>query len=155
MAAFAVNFVGAPARTLRELGTYRERTIIGASILATVPIGQYDPEKLINLGSNRWTFRTRLGASHHLSRWYFELMGELWVFTETPEAFGGNSISQDPMVAIQFNVIHQFKRGFWLGAGAGYGEGGQTTVSGEEKDTWQINKRFGFTLVYPITISTA
>ena len=146
----AVNFIGAPARTLQEWKKYHERTIVGASVLATVPIGQYDPEKLINLGSNRWAFRARLGASQHLSRWYFELMGELWAFTQNPEAFGNNTISQDPILAIQCNAIYQFKRGFWLGAGFGYGEGGQTTVSGLEKDTRQINKRFGFTLVFPI-----
>ncbi len=146
----AVNFVGAPARTLQELSTYREGTIVGASVLASVPIGQYDPERLINLGSNRWAFRARLGASQHLSRWYFELIGELWAFTQNPEAIGNNTIGQDPIMAIQLNAIHQFRSGFWLGAGIGYGEGGKTIVSGVEKDTRQINKRFGFTLVYPL-----
>jgi hypothetical protein len=147
---FAVNFVGAPARTLRELATYRERTVVGVSLLTSIPIGQYDPTKLINLGSNRWAFRGRFGASQRLGRWNLELMAELWGFTRNPEAFGGVTISQDPILTVQVNVIHQFKRGFWLGAGFGYGEGGQTTVSGVEKDTRQVNKRFGATLVYPI-----
>jgi hypothetical protein len=149
---FAVNFVGAPARSLRELASYREGTVVGASFLTSVPIGQYDPSKLINLGSNRWSFRGRLGASQRLGRWNLELMAELWGFTRNPEAFGGVTISQDPILAVQFNVIHQFKRGFWLGAGFGYGEGGQTTVSGVEKDTRQVNKRFGASLVYPINV---
>jgi hypothetical protein len=118
--------------------------------MVTVPIGQYDPEKLINLGSNRWAFRCRLGASHHADRWYFELIAEAWFFTENPEAFGGNTITQEPLFAGQFNAIYQFKRGFWLGAGIGYGEGGQTAVNGEESDTSQVNKRFGTTLVYPL-----
>jgi hypothetical protein len=146
----AVNFIGAPARTLRELGTYREGTVVGASVLASVPIGQYDPEKLLNLGSNRWGFRGRLGLSQRVKRWNFEVMGELWAFTKNPEAFGGVSITQDPILAIQLNAIYQFKRGFWAGVGFGYGEGGQTTVSGVEKDTRQTNNRFGATLVYPI-----
>ena len=34
---FAVNFVGAPARTLGELGTYREGTVVGAALMAVVP----------------------------------------------------------------------------------------------------------------------
>jgi len=147
---FAFNFVGAPARTLQEWSKYQEQTIVGASVLVTVPIGQYDPEKLINLGSNRWAFRARLGASHHLRRWYFELIGELWAFTQNNDAPGNSTISQDPILAIQFNAIYQFRRGFWLGAGFGYGEGGQTTVSGIAKETQQINKRLGVTLVYPV-----
>ena len=146
----AVNFVGAPARTLQEIGSYREGTVVGAALLANVPIGQYDTERLINLGSNRWAFRGRLGASHRLGRWNFEVMGEIWAFTQNPEAAGGATISQKPILAIQLNAIHRFKRGFWLAVGAGYGEGGRTTVSGVPKDTRQINKRFGVTLVYPV-----
>lgn len=147
---FALNFVGAPARTLSEWSKYKEQTIVGASVLATVPIGQYDPDKLINIGSNRWAIRARLGASHHLRRWYLELIGELWAFTRNNDTVDNGTISQDPILAIQFNAIYQIRRGFWLGAGFGYGEGGQTTVSGIEKETRQINKRFGVTLVVPV-----
>jgi len=146
----AVNFVGAPASTLREMATYHESTVVGAAFLVKVPLGQYDPEKLINLGSNRWSFRGRLGGSQRVGRWNFELIGELWAFTENSEAFGANTISQDPILSIQTNVVYRFRRGFWGAAGFGYGEGGQTEVSGVEKDTNQINKRFGLTLVFPI-----
>jgi hypothetical protein len=146
----AVNFIGAPARALRDIGSYREGTVVGAALLASVPFGQYDPDRLINLGSNRWAFRGRLGASHRFGRWNFEAMGEIWGFTQNPAAAGGVTIAQDPILAIQLNAIHSFKRGFWLAVGAGYGEGGRTTVDGVRKDTRQINKRFGVTLVYPV-----
>jgi hypothetical protein len=146
----SVNFVGAPARTLAEMRREQEGTILGAALLAIVPIGQYDPDKLINLGSNRWSFRTRLGASHRVGRWTFEAIGETWLFTENPDAFGGTSIRQDPILAMQLNVIRNLPRGVWLGAGYGYGEGGQTTVSGQAKDTRQVNQRLGGALVYPL-----
>ena len=60
----------------------------------------------------------------------------------------------DPNLAIIGAVAQagSRSRGFWLGAGFGYGEGGQTTVSGVEKDTRQTNKRFGASLVYPINV---
>jgi hypothetical protein len=132
------------------MGSYTEGTIVGAELLVSIPLGQYDAQRLINLGSNRWAFRGRPGASQRVNRWTVELMGELWAFTETPDAFGGTSIRQNPILAIQSNVIYQFRRGFWLAAGFGYGEGGGREVSGEKKDTQQINERFGLTLVYPI-----
>lgn len=150
LVSFAVNFLGSPSRTLKEIASYQENTVIGASVLATIPIGQYDPSKLINLGSNRWAIRGRLGGSQKVGRWHLELAGEIWAFTKNPEAFGGVYITQDPILAIQFNAIYQFKRGFWFGAGYGYGEGGQTQVSGVEKNTSQENQRFGGTLVFPI-----
>ena len=130
------------------MATYHESTILGAAVLVKMPLGQYDSEKLINLGSNRWSFRARLGGSHRVGRWNFELMGEMWVFTENSDAFGDNTISQDPILSIQANVVYRFRRGFWGAAGFGYGEGGRTEVSGVEKDTSQINKRFGLTLAW-------
>ncbi|MGH2571625.1 MAG: transporter, partial [bacterium] len=152
---FSVNFIGAPARTPAQMRAREEGTVVGAACLAIVPVGQYDPARLINLGSNRWSFRTRLGASHRAGRWTFEAIGETWMFTENPEAFGGVSIRQDPILAVQLNVIRQLPRGAWLGAGYGYGEGGRTTVSGQEKDTRQVNERLGGVLVYPLSGPTS
>lgn len=150
LVSFAVDFIGAPARTLEQIASYRERTVVGASILVSVPLGQYDPSKLINLGSNRWGFRGRIGATQRVRHWTFEFIAELWAFTQNPEAFGGVTIDQDPILSGQINGIYQFRRGFWLGLGFGYGEGGQTTVDGDKKNTKQNNQRFGGTLVFPI-----
>ena len=148
----AMSFVGAPALKPEQFRTYREGLVAGASAMAVVPLGQYNPDKLINLGSNRWAFRTRLGVSHRVGRWVLETIGEVWFFTRNQEAYGDVWISQDPLVAGQFNVIYQTPGGLWVGGGYGYGEGGRTTVSGQEKNTRQVNKRFGGTLVIPINL---
>jgi hypothetical protein len=147
----SVNFVGAPARSLAEMRGAQEKTIVGASLLTIVPIGQYDPARLINLGSNRWSFRTRLGASRRAGAWIFEAIGESWFFTENPEAYGGTSIRQDPILAAQLNLIRQLPRGAWCGVGYGYGEGGRTTVSSQPKDTRQVNRRLGGVVSYPLS----
>jgi hypothetical protein len=147
---FAVNFVGGPALKPEDMRTYREGTVVGAGVMIVAPLGQYDEEKLINLGSNRWGFRTRIGMSHRMGRWILETIGESWLFTKIPEAYGGVSVSQDPIFSLQINAIYHTRRGFWVGGGYGYGEGGQTTVSGQEKNTRQINRRIGVTMVYPI-----
>jgi hypothetical protein len=72
----AVNFVGAPAVSLKDFTAYSEGTIVGASLSMIVPIGQYDPTKLINLGSGRWSFRPRVGLSNRLGRWTVETVQE-------------------------------------------------------------------------------
>jgi len=59
----AVNFVGAPAIKMSQMRTYTNNTVAGASLQVVVPVGQYKPEKLINLGQNRWAFRPRVGIS--------------------------------------------------------------------------------------------
>jgi hypothetical protein len=146
----AVNFIGSPAVPLKDFTTYSEGTIVGASVLAVVPLGQYDPSKLINLGSNRWAIRPRVGFSSRINRLTLEAMVDAWLFTENSEAFGETVISQDPILAIHGNIIYLFKRGLWLGVSGGMSDGGSTTVNGIEKDNDQRNSRLAGTLAVPV-----
>jgi hypothetical protein len=146
----AVNFIGAPATKLKDFRTYSEGTIIGASLLAVVPLGQYDAAKLINLGSNRWSLRPRLGFSSRIERLTLEAMADVWLYSDVPEAFGGTTISQDPIWALHGNVIYVFKKGVWAGVSGGLASGGRTTVNGVEQDNYQHNSRFAATLAVPL-----
>ena len=53
VARFMLLFVGAPAHTGSELAKHHSRTVAGFDFRVRVPLGQYDPSKLINLGTNR------------------------------------------------------------------------------------------------------
>ena len=59
---FSVNFYGAPALTLKEFAGYKQDLILGASLQVSVPLGQYDADRLVNIGTNRW-FSSRSSAS--------------------------------------------------------------------------------------------
>ena len=59
----SVNLYGAPALEAKDFATYRQDLIVGASLQLQAPLGQYDPSRLVNLGSNRWAFRPEVGAS--------------------------------------------------------------------------------------------
>jgi hypothetical protein len=52
----SVNLYGAPALTLKEFADYEQDLIIGAGLSASVPLGQYDATRLVNIGTNRWSF---------------------------------------------------------------------------------------------------
>ena len=75
-AQLAVSFLGAPAKTLREFAGFHEGTVAGAALMVSVPVGQYDPSKIVNLGTNRWAFRPRIGASHTAGKLTVELFEE-------------------------------------------------------------------------------
>ena len=59
----AMNLYGAPTMTPREFASYRQRLIVGVSFVAVLPLGQYDSTKVINLGTNRWSFKPEIGLS--------------------------------------------------------------------------------------------
>jgi hypothetical protein len=146
----SLNFVGAPAIKMSEMRTYNKHTVVGASLLVSVPLGQYDPEKLINLGQNRWGFRPRLGISHKVKGLTLEAMGSVWLFTENPDFFGGKKVTQDPLWSLQCNAIRQYRSGIWFGLGIGFSRGGKVASDGVYSDSYKKNTRWAVVFSYPL-----
>ena len=142
---FAMNLYGAPAMTPKAFASYRQRGIVGISITVAPPLGQYDPTKLINLGTNRWSFKPELGVSRTYGRWVVEGMAGVWLFTDNTDFFGGRTREQDPIAAAQVHVTFKFKRTMWLAGDANYFTGGRTTIGGKANLDLQRNSRIGAT----------
>jgi Putative MetA-pathway of phenol degradation len=62
----SVNLKGAPAMSAERFVKWKQKTLLGVSLKMTVPTGQYDPNRLINWGSNRWALKPEFGYSE---RW--------------------------------------------------------------------------------------
>ena len=90
----SVNFYGAPALTLAEFKAYEQDLIVGASLQVSVPAGQYDSTKLVNIGTNRWSFKPEIGASKALGAWTLELKAGVTLFTTNTDFFNGNRRSR-------------------------------------------------------------
>ncbi len=146
----AVNFVGAPALEIPRFMTYRQKTVVGASLRVVAPLGQYDNTKLINLGTNRWTFIPRIGASRRLGHWNLEGVTSVWIFTANPDV-QGRHLQQEPLWTLQGSVSYVFDGGAWLAANGGWGSGGRATVDGVKGSERQENTRYGVTAAYPLT----
>jgi hypothetical protein len=146
----SVNFVGAPALEMPRFMTYRQGTVVGASLRVIAPLGQYDKTKLINLGTNRWTFVPRIGVSQRLGRWNLEGVTAAWFFTENPDN-QGRTIEQDPLFAVEASVSYLFDGGAWISVNGGWGSGGRAKVDGVPGNERQENTRFGATCTYPLT----
>ena len=144
-----VNFVGSPALGLREWRQFRQKTIVGAVLQVVAPTGQYDPSKLINIGANRWSLKSEIGVSRAIARWHVEGAGTLWLFADNQDYLGGQTLSQEAVLAIQGHVVYTFRPGLWLGLDVGYLDGGTTTIDGNRLNTLQSNSRAGLTLQIP------
>ena len=146
----SMNLYGAPALQLKDFASYRQDLIVGASVQVQAPWGQYDPVKLVNLGTNRWSFRPELGVSKALGALTLEAILSATVYTTNDDFFGGQTREQDPVVATQLHVIYQFAGGTWLALDANYYTGGQTTLDGVQQNDELGNSRFGLTLAIPL-----
>jgi hypothetical protein len=141
----AMNVYGAPAMTPKEFASYRHKTIVGVSLTVAPPLGQYDPAKLINLGTHRWSFKPEIGFSQAIGQWVVEGMAGVWLFTDNTNFFGGRTRAQDPIVATQFHLTYKFSRSMWLAGDANYFTGGRTTIGGRQNFDLQRNSRIGAT----------
>jgi len=148
----SVNFYGAPALSLREFRSYRQDLIVGASLQVSVPTGQYDDTKLVNLGTHRWFFKPEIGVSKAIGPWTFEGQGAVTVFTTNHDFFDGNRRSQDPLYSLQAHAIYSFRSGIWGSVDATYFAGGRTTLNGTRNVDLQQNWRAGATLALPVDV---
>ena len=144
------NFYGAPALSAAEFRNYRQDLVGGASIQVIPPWGQYDPTRLVNLGTNRWTFRPEIGVSKSFGALSFDLALDTSIFTTNHEFFGGRVREQDPMYSAQAHVIYQFRNGVWAALNGTFYTGGETTLNGVRQDDRQRASRVGATLAIPI-----
>ena len=147
---FSMNFYGAPAVSMEEFRNYQQDTIIGFTLKLKPPLGAYESDKLINIGTNRWTFEPGLGVSKALGKWTLEASVAADLYTDNTDFDNGKTRQQDPIYSSQFHVTYNFPYHIWAAVSATYYTGGRTTIEGGSNDDLQQNWRTGFTLALPV-----
>ncbi len=148
---FAINLKGAPAMTPKEFAANRPTTVLGASLVVSAPLGQYDPSKLINIGANRWAFKPEIGYSRAFGRWTLEGAVGVWLFTDNTDFSNGGTRSQDPLGSAQVHAIYTIKPRMWVSFDANYYTGGEVSINGGAKSGLQKNSRMGVSFALPVT----
>jgi hypothetical protein len=146
---FSYLFYGAPALTLQEFEAYTPDFILGGSVAVTAPLGQYDSDRLVNIGTNRWSFKPEIGISKTFGPVTLELEPSATFYTDNENFFGGRKVQRDPLYAVQGHVIYHTRHGLWAALDATYYGGGRTTIDGVPGQSLQ-DVRVGGTLAIPV-----
>jgi hypothetical protein len=148
----STNLVGNPAQSPREFATAPRHTIVGASLSVTAPSGQYFDSKLINLGTNRWSFKPEVGVAIPKGHWDIDAYVGAWFFATNSDFFpGGQTRTQDPMLAIQGHASYTVRPRFWIAADGTWYRGGSTQVNGGDPTVPVSNSRLGVTASFPLS----
>jgi hypothetical protein len=148
---FSINLLGAPAMDREAfIAMLRDPSpILGASLRIVAPTGEYDDERYINIGTNRWSTRLQLGYIHPLgNRWGLEISAGAWLFG-TNDDFVGMRRTQDPIFAGEAHLIRLLRSGTWLSLDANYYAGGRSYLDDERNADFQRNSRFGLSASWP------
>jgi len=101
------------------------------------PTDQYDPQRLINYGANRWAFKPEFGYSRRLRHWVLDGHAGVWFYTRNPEFFSRNAYvpivqvqTQEPIMALEGRVSYDVKPRLWVSLDANFWFGGRTSLNG-------------------------
>ena len=151
----SVNLKGGPAMPPQQFVKWKQKTLLGVSLLVVAPTGQYDPTKLINWGINRWGFKPEFGYSERWGNWILDAYAGVWFFTTNPQYLSPvpNPISEQPIGVFEGHLSRNFKKpGLWVSLDGNFWFGGTTYLRGVAQDkTRQTASRIGGTAALPMT----
>ena len=152
-----VNLYGTPQmKNNVDLLNYEPGWTLDAAMMLGIPIGEYDSDKLVNMGLNRWFGRVAFPIKYHFGVFdpghmsSFELIPSVWLFAENDD-FLGDKMENDPLYQLESHLTHDFNIGFFGSLDALYRNGFQSKIDGvEQGDELEIGN-LGFTLNYQVT----
>jgi len=148
-----VGLIGPPPLTPQEFVAYQPGYALGALAKVTVPVGNYDDEKVLNVGGNRWALQ--LGTP---MAWYFgqsfldsalttiELLPSVHIFGDNDDPSGAATTSQDPLLRIEAHVTRNLHQAVWVSLDGQYVYGGETSKDGRSNDDTQRAFELGGTV---------
>ena len=141
---------GGPALSPEQFANAETTTSIGLSLSTTAPTGQYDPNKLLNLGSDRWSFKPELGISKPFGpeqRWVFDAYANTYLYTHNNSYRGAEVLRQRALFGLEGHISYAFNNTIWASLDTRYSFRGDTTISGVNQDNPQRNFILGSELV--------
>lgn len=145
------NFFGAPALTMKEYIKTPQDLVIGASLLVSIPTGEYQKDYILNSGANRWYFKPEIGLSFPWRKWEVDVSFGVKFFTDNHDLKRTQTFEQDPIYNFQLHFVYDIIPGQWIAFNTNYFGGGDTYVDGKKSGIKKQNHRAGVTYNFAIT----
>jgi hypothetical protein len=133
---------GGPALNPAEFESFKAVSTVGVSLTMTAPTGQYDENKLLNLGSDRWSFKPEIGYSVPFGReqrWTLDTYANAYFYTDNRTYRGAEILGQDPLIGVEWHLSHDFNDSVWASLDTRYSFRGTTFLDGINQGNSQQN----------------
>lgn len=132
------GLIGSPALSPLDYSQYRPGFRASVAGKLFMPTGDYNSNRLANLGQNRWSLLASLPISYVLADTMIdpaittiEIIPSVHLFGDNRDAIGPASVtSQDPLWKLEGHVTHTFSPMVWGALDAYYETGGRVTNDG-------------------------
>ncbi|MGD2133842.1 MAG: transporter [Maricaulaceae bacterium] len=155
-----VNVFGAPGMPAYEWLRDDVDLLVNVGVNVTLPIGTYDSDQSLNVGSNQWKGRFSAPIIKAFGPWVpgqrttLEVTPSVTVFGDNDDAPSG-SISQDPLYSLEAHLTRDMTRDAWVSLDYTWLGGGEETLTNDaglilnETDGLDASL-FGATVAYQI-----
>ncbi len=138
----AMLLKGGPALSVAQFANYKTTTSVGMSLTITAPTGLYHPDRLLNLGSNRWSFKPEIAVSYPFGRkqkWELDGYVNAFFYTDNASYHGLETLRQQVLPGLEGHISYSFTSRLWASLDTRYSFGGDTYVNGENQNNAQQN----------------
>jgi hypothetical protein len=139
---FGMLLKGGPALSVSEFENYKPATSIGLSLTVTAPTGTYDQNRLLNLGTSRWSFKPEFGISQpfgRAQRWEIDAYASTYFFTDNKEYRGVEILKQRSLPGLESHLSYSFRDAVWASLDTRFSFLGDTVVDGVNQNNSQRN----------------
>ena len=150
----AIGLVGMPSLSPAEY--FQHRPGLQASVEARLflPTGDYDPDRAVSLGQNRWSLQASLPITYVLGDTMLdpelmtlELRPVIQVFGDNEDAVGPFEVlSQAPLFGLETHLTRNFGNSLWASLDGYYETGGAISHDGLDGDDGLESLSLGATL---------
>jgi hypothetical protein len=170
MLEFNINLLGPPTqKNIPDTLRYEPGFSIDLLADLALPIGEYDNDKSLNLGQNRWYGRLGAPVIWQLGPWIpgqrttLEFLPAVWLFGDNND-YLGKTMKTDPLFQLDMHLTRDFTEHFWGSLDGAWYYGGKASINGVPGKKlnaaglgltlgYQINNNLNLTASYKSTVN--
>lgn len=140
--AVGILLKGVPALSLAQFEKFEPTTTLGASFTITAPTGSYNANRILNLGSERWSFKPEVALSYPFGseqKWEVEAYGNIYFYTDNTSYHGREVLRQQALPGVEGHVSYSFTDRLWTSLDTRYSFRGSTGVNEVDQNNPQRN----------------
>ena len=148
------GLVGTPSLSLMEYVQHKPGFQASVAGRLFLPTGDYDPNRAVSLGQNRWTLEASVPITYVLGEsmidpelMTFEIRPVVVIFGDNDDPPGPATVmSQDPIFGVEGHITRNFGNSVWAALDGYYETGGETSFNGVAQGDGLETLAFGATL---------
>jgi hypothetical protein len=144
--ALAMLLKGGPALSVAQFDSYKPTTAIGVSLALTAPTGRYNSDKILNLSSDRWSFKPEIALSHPFGpeqKWQLDAYANGYFYTDNTSYRGREILRQEPLAGLEGHISYSFNDSLWASLDTRYSFRGATFIDSVDQNNSQQNVIIG------------